>query len=58
MELNDILDSDAESLSEGAHLSKISKFSFLAKLGQIFFEILALFCKVSHIFLNMHVRGW
>ena len=47
MELDDILDSDAESQGAGARLSKIQKFSFLAKLGQIFFKILAFFCKMS-----------
>ena len=47
MEFDDILDSDAESPAAGARLSKIEKFSFLAKLGQIFFKILTFFCKMS-----------
>ena len=42
MELDDILDSDAESPGAGGPLSK---FSFLAKLSQIFFNyFFLLFC--------------
>ena len=36
MESNDILDFDGESPDAGARLSKISKFSFLRKLGHFF----------------------